>query len=110
MRTLVLDRPQIHINRGVIAFCNTHTLTFAKPKRHYPLALVSLGDHLLKRRLDLGYTRKYAANLIGADPESLKNWESGMTNPAVGFYPLLISFLGYNPLPEAASRGQRDPP
>jgi len=45
--------------------------------------------------------------LIGVDPESLKNWEGGKTEPAVGFYPRLISYLGYNPLPEAESRGQR---
>jgi transcriptional regulator with XRE-family HTH domain len=91
----------------VIPFCDTPTLTFAKPKRHYPLALVSLGDHLLKGRLDLGYTRKYAASLIGVDPESLKNWERAETEPAVGFFPRLVSYLGYNPLPRAEGRGSR---
>ncbi|MEP7000482.1 MAG: helix-turn-helix domain-containing protein [bacterium] len=91
----------------MIPFCDFTTLTFAKPKRHYPLALLSLGDHLLKRRLDLGHTRKFAASLIGVDPESLKNWEGDKTEPAVGFFPRLISFLGYNPLPEAESRGSR---
>ena len=91
----------------MIPFCDTPTLTFAKPKRHYPLALRTLGDHLLKRRLDLGHTRKLAGSLIGVDPESLKNWEGGKTEPAVGFYPLLIAYLGYNPLPEGGSRGSR---
>ena len=91
----------------MIPFCDTPTLTFAKPKRHYPLDIITLGDHLLKRRLDLGQTRKYAASLIGVDPGSLKNWETGRTRPVIGFYPRLISFLGYNPLPEVASRGQR---
>ena len=91
----------------MIPFCDTLTLTFAKPKRHYPLALNSIGDHLLKRRLDLRQNRKFAASLIGVDPESLKNWERGKTEPAVGFFPRLISYLGYNPLPEAESRGSR---
>ena len=91
----------------MIPFCDTPTLTFAKPKRHYPLSLLTLGDHLLKRRLDLGQTRKFAASLIGVDPESLKNWEGTKTEPAVGLFPRLISFLGYNPLPEAEGRGSR---
>ena len=91
----------------MIPFCDTPTLTFAKPKRHYHLALVTFGDHLLKRRLDLGQNRKFAASLIGVDPESLKNWEGGKTEPAVGFFPRLISYLGYNPLPEGFGRGAR---
>lgn len=91
----------------MIPFCDSPTLIFSKPKRHYPLALVTLGDHLLKRRLDLGHNRKYAASLIGVDPESLKNWEGAKTEPAVEFYPRLISYLGYNPLPKGASRGSR---
>ena len=37
----------------------------------------------------------------------MKNWEGAKTEPAVGFFPRLISYLGYNPLPEVASRGQR---
>ena len=100
-----MDPRHVRTDRGVIPFCDTRTLTFAKPKRHYPLALVTLGDHLLKRRLDLGQCRKFAASLIGVDPESLKNWEGAKTAPAVGFYPSLISYLGYNPLPEAGTRG-----
>ena len=91
----------------MIPFCDAPTMTFAKPKRHYPLALVTLGDHLLKRRLDLGYTRKFAASQIGVDPASLKHWEGGKTDPAVGFYPRLITYLGYNPLPDGHSRGGR---
>lgn len=96
-----------HTVRGVIPFCDTPTMTFAKPKRHYPLALVTLGDHLLKKRLDLGYTRKLAASQLGVDPDSLKHWEGGKTELAVGFYPRLIAYLGYNPLPQGQSRGQR---
>lgn len=96
-----------HNPRGVTPFGDTPTLTFAKPKRHYLLAVVTLGDHLLKRRLDLGYNRKYAASLIGVDPHSLKHWEDGKTELAVGFYPRLIAYLGYNPLPQGQSRGQR---
>lgn len=40
------------------------------------------------------------------DPESLENWEKNRTRVAVRFYPALIAFLGYNPLPEPRTRGE----
>lgn len=43
---------------------------------------------------------------MGLDPESLENWEKNRTRIAVRFYPALIEFLGYNPLPEARTRGE----
>lgn len=43
---------------------------------------------------------------MGLDPESLENWEKNRTQVAVRFYPALIAFLGYNPLPEARTRGE----
>ena len=51
-------------------------------------------------------TRKAAAERMGLDPESLKNWERNQTRIAVRFYPALIAFLGYNPLPEPRTRGE----
>ena len=66
-----------------------------------------MGDHLHKRRLDLGLDQKQAAAQLGVDPESLRNWETGRMEPACRFYPALLDFLGYNPLPEGQTRGQR---
>jgi len=43
---------------------------------------------------------------MGLDPESLENWETNRTRIAVRFFPALIAFLGYNPLPEARTRGE----
>jgi len=65
-----------------------------------------IGDHLLKRRLDLGLHQKQAAMRLGVDAESLRNWEAGRTSPGLRFYPTLIKFLTYNPLPEARTRGE----
>ena len=85
--------------------CQT-TLCAAIPKGGYPKQLNQLGDHLLKRRLDLGLTRKAAAAELQLDPESIENWEKTRTIPAVRFFPTLIKFLGYNPLPEPGTRGE----
>src|SRR2546427_993871 len=77
-----------------------------KPKRGYPLTLLSIADHLRKRRLDLGLTQKDAAAQLGVDPDTVRNWEQARTEVEVRFYPVLIQFLGYDPLPEARTRGQ----
>jgi transcriptional regulator with XRE-family HTH domain len=92
---------------GVIPFCDGAVIRFPKPKRQHPLALVRLGDHLLKRRLDLGHSCKAAAGLIGIDPETLRNYETGRTEPEVRVLPLLTSYLGYSPLPVGETRGAR---
>ena len=54
----------------------------------------------------MNLTRKTAAERMGLDPESLENWEKNRTRIAVRFYPVLIAFLGYNPLPEPRTRGE----
>ncbi len=64
------------------------------------MAPVSLGDHLKKRRMDLGITQKEAAHRIGAGQFTVINWEKGRTEPAVRFLPAIMPFLGYDPFPE----------
>lgn len=41
-----------------------------------------------------------------ADPVTIRNWEKGWTQIDVRFYPAIIEFLGYNPLPEARTLGE----
>lgn len=86
--------------------CCQTTLAAAIPNHGYPKQLNHLGDHLLKRRLDLGLSRKAAAAAMLLDPESLENWEKNKTTPAVRFFPKLIEFLGYVLLPDPGTRGE----
>lgn len=58
------------------------------------------------RRLDLGLTQKEAAVKMAVDTDSVRNWEAGRSTVAVRYYPALITFLGYNPLPAADSMGK----
>lgn len=84
-------------------FCHV-ALKGPKPKSPaYPKALNTLGDHIRKRRLDLGLAQKQAAELIGVAAGTLTNWEGQRNTPALPFMPGLIRFLGYNPLPEAGT-------
>jgi len=47
-----------------------------------------------------------AAEQIGADVFSLINWERGKTEPAIRFWPSIISFLGYDPSPLPVTLGE----
>jgi len=51
--------------------------------------------------------RKSAAGQLRIDPISLKNWEEGRTEIDVRFYPQLLDCLGYDPVPEPGTRGER---
>jgi len=65
-----------------------------------------VADHLRKRRLDLGLTRKAAGAQLGVGPWTYTRWESGTMDIQVRYFPAIIGFLRYNPLPEPASFGE----
>ncbi|MFQ5444664.1 MAG: helix-turn-helix domain-containing protein [Nitrospinales bacterium] len=56
-----------------------------------------LGDHLRKRRLDLGLLQKEAAEKLGVDKTTYYNWENNRTIPKFKHLPQIISFLSYCP-------------
>ena len=59
----------------------------------------TIGEHIKKRRLELGLYQKDVAKLFGITLFTIINWEKGRTKPTVKFIPSLIQFLGYDPLP-----------
>jgi ribosome-binding protein aMBF1 (putative translation factor) len=69
--------------------------------------LEHIGHHILKRRLAIGLQQKEAAELLGTNAWTLRNWETGRRKIEVRFYPVIISFLGYKPLPNATSFAER---
>ena len=84
-----------------LPFCHVR-LSGPKPQQKaYPKHLKTLGDHLRKRRLDLGLLQKEVAEQLGFDTASIGNWESNETQPMVHRLPAIFTFLGHNPLPEA---------
>jgi DNA-binding XRE family transcriptional regulator len=66
----------------------------------YPKEIKTIGDHLRRRRLDLGLFQRQVAEFIGVDKTSIANWEGQHGHPALIFMPAIIRFLGYNPLPQ----------
>jgi transcriptional regulator with XRE-family HTH domain len=66
-----------------------------------------MGDHIRKRRLDLGRFQKDVGRLFGVDTTTVTNWEKNRTKPTLRLMPAVIRFLGYSPLPETDSLGER---
>jgi transcriptional regulator with XRE-family HTH domain len=73
----------------------------------YPAELKTLGDHLRKRRLDLGLLQREVAANIGSDTTSVTNWEKGRAEPEIRFLPAIWGFLGYDPRPKPTTIGER---
>jgi DNA-binding XRE family transcriptional regulator len=79
-----------------LTFCQV-TISASKPKENYPRSLQTLGDHLKKRRLDLGLLKREVAAVLGVCPETITLWEENQTTIEVRYIPRIMDFLGYCP-------------
>jgi len=86
-----------------LPFCRVHCRGRRPPNPAHPKGFRTLGDHLRKRRLDLGLTQTEAGRRSGAAESTLYTWELGNAAPALLFYPAILALLGYDPLPVPAS-------
>jgi len=85
-------RPIARTDTPALPFCHL-TLKGRKPPPYgYPTEPKSLGEHMKKRRMDLGLTQREVARRIGANPWTVANWEKGKTNPASRFLPEIDGF------------------
>jgi DNA-binding XRE family transcriptional regulator len=67
-----------------------------KPK-HYPENPKTLGEHIRKRRMELGLTRRPAAKALRINPWTVLNWETGQYQPPIRSIQSILAFLGYDP-------------
>ena len=79
------------------------------PKRltepNYPTEPRSFGDHLRKKRMDLGLSQEDLARRLRVTEETITNWELGHSRPPVHLVAKSIRFLGYDPEPVAEPNG-----
>ncbi len=73
----------------------------------YPKEIKTLGDHIRKKRLDLGLLQKQVAARIGVAESTVYLWETNRVLPEVRSMPGIINFLGYAPYDPGWSLGQR---
>ena len=87
----------------MVPFCD-FTLSARKPlDPAYPKELKTLGDHLRKRRVDLGLHQRDVGQRLGIDVQSVRNWEGHRSNPKTYLIPRIYDFLGYAPLEPTGS-------
>ena len=67
----------------------------------------TLGEHLRKRRFELGLFQREVAERLGVDPHSVTDWEKDHQKPEVRFWPAIIAFLGYDPHPQPRTLSER---
>lgn len=88
-------------------FCHAELRT-PKPKSdRYPKELKTLGDHIRARRIDLNLIQSQVAAQIGVHEQTVTNWESNASQPAIQYLPAIIQFIGYDPLPMGTSMIER---
>jgi transcriptional regulator with XRE-family HTH domain len=69
--------------------------------------LNALGDHLRRRRLNLGQTQRTLASALGVRTETIRLWGSGSAKPLPRHFGRIVEFLGTDPDPAGESLGAR---
>jgi transcriptional regulator with XRE-family HTH domain len=108
---------------GVRQTKTTVTYRFSQPNQPMPLVLPqsystgsvvriptelrTIGDHIRRRRLELKMLQREVAVQLGVDTTCVFNWEAQISKPEIRYMPAIIAFLGYNPLPEVTTIGER---
>jgi transcriptional regulator with XRE-family HTH domain len=72
-----------------------------------PPELNTVGGHIRRKRLDLKMLRREVAEQFGVGETSVFKWEANTSRPDLKYMPAVIRFLGYNPLPEGDTLGER---
>jgi DNA-binding XRE family transcriptional regulator len=67
----------------------------------------TLGEHLKRARQLKRIRQKDAAAMLGVGHFTYITWEKDQATPFPRYYPAIIKFVGYNPLPEGMTKGQR---
>jgi transcriptional regulator with XRE-family HTH domain len=90
-----------------LPFCYVR-LKGEKPKAMaYPKDVVSIGNAIRARRLDLGLLQKTVAEVIGCENLTIVNWEKNHTKPRINHMAGVVKFLGFDPFPKGDTLAQR---
>ena len=76
-------------------------------KKDYSDEPKTLGEHLKKRRKELGLRQRDVAERLGCDLFTYINWEKDRTQPVASRFRPVLDFLGYDPMPEPQTLGER---
>ncbi len=83
-------------------------MTFkALRKKDYSDGPKTLGEHLKRRRKELGLLQREVAARMGINHFTYINWEKDRTQPIASRFRPVIDFLGYDPMPEPRTLSER---
>ena len=89
-------------------FCRDVPLTLkAQKPKDYSESPLTLGEHLKKRRRELGLLQREAAKLLGILTETYANWEKDRTEPVASQFRPVVAFLGFDPSPAPTTLAER---
>jgi DNA-binding XRE family transcriptional regulator len=91
-----------------LPFCHIPLRAQKLASKRYPRELKSLGDHLRKKRLDLGLTQIALGRQLGVGLSAIKSWEKNEEGPSPQHVAKIIAFLGYLPFNGNADRSLKD--
>jgi transcriptional regulator with XRE-family HTH domain len=87
---------------AALPFCHLAITAQKPPPSQYPKQFKTLGDHIRKRRLDLGLFQKQVAEQIEVSEATIWNWECNESSPQIHLLPQILKFLGYDPFPPSS--------
>lgn len=90
-----------------MAFCHVHRRGRKSRPKGYPEQPRTLGEHLRRRRSDLGLLQREVAALLGVSAETILGWERWKREPEIRHWPGILVFLDYDPYPEPWTIAQR---
>lgn len=74
----------------------------------YPVQLVTIGDRIRKKRMDMRLLQRGVAEMIGVSVVVVvEMWELRGHQPHPHSWPGVISFLGYDPYPQSTSTAEK---
>lgn len=73
----------------------------------YPTEPKTLGDHLKKRRHELGLRQKDVAERLGVNEYTVCYWENNKKTPSIRYFPGIIEFLSYDPFPASLTLAEK---
>jgi transcriptional regulator with XRE-family HTH domain len=86
--------------RNTLAFTKITKMPY---KKNIPENPQTLGEHILRKRLQLRLLQVDVASLIGVSEDSITGWETGRSAPQIHLYPAIITFLDYYPFEKEMS-------
>jgi transcriptional regulator with XRE-family HTH domain len=91
-----------------VPFCRQTLLTLkALRLKDYSENPQILGEHLKKRRRELGLLQREAAERMGIQRDTYVNWEKDKTTPVASQFRPVVAFLGCDPSPAARTLAER---